>query len=172
MAKSNLVPGHTLIGEGHAFGPEANRWASGTGGKGYAKCSCGATSDVLDSANKRRQWHREHKLQVSSGTAKEASVGLRFADQFDSDIEVENVRLQDQVLRLSDAAERAIIAMRAGANSLDRQEAKIVALRRALMIEWRGNHDERCSPLTEGFCPEQEDCAHPLPDVLSGRSDG
>ena len=61
MPKQLIVPGHTLPMEG-ALG-----WYgfSGRNGPGHGQCSCGATSEVeLANTNRRKQWHREHKLSV------------------------------------------------------------------------------------------------------------
>lgn len=65
---TRLVPGHTLVGEG---APHDNRgyrighWSLGVSGCGRGRCSCGALSPVMQSANQRKQWHREHKAEVS-----------------------------------------------------------------------------------------------------------
>lgn len=68
------VKGHTLAFEGapHAVNESGQvrrvwtHWTGGVGGFGRGYCSCGALSDLLDSAAKRRQWHREHKAEVSA----------------------------------------------------------------------------------------------------------
>lgn len=67
-----IVKGHGLCCEGAAYSRGEggqrhirSRWNS-TSGVGYALCSCGATSDILDSANLRKAWHREHKVEVQS----------------------------------------------------------------------------------------------------------
>jgi hypothetical protein len=61
------LKGHNLIGEGAPFNEFGARkgtsWVR-TSGVGRAKCSCGALSDELDSANKRKQWHRDHKAEI------------------------------------------------------------------------------------------------------------
>lgn len=45
------------------------RW--GTGGVGRAMCACGALSPEMNSATKRKQWHREHKADVARATESE-----------------------------------------------------------------------------------------------------
>ena len=66
------VKGHTLRSEGAAYSRTADgerhtraRWNSASG-VGYGLCSCGATSDILDSAGLRKRWHRNHKAEVVS----------------------------------------------------------------------------------------------------------
>lgn len=70
------VAGHTLRNEGAAFEmwtafpqgearPIRVRW-NGTSGIGFALCSCGARSPILNSANLRKAWHRNHKTEVAS----------------------------------------------------------------------------------------------------------
>lgn len=61
------VERHTLRFEGAPHDDQGNRittnlFGIGVGGEGRAKCSCGALSEVLPSANKRRSWHRTHKV--------------------------------------------------------------------------------------------------------------
>ena len=60
------MKGHGLLFEGapHAV----DRWGKvvrtnpfGVGGVGRGVCRCGAMSDMLDSANQRKAWHRAHK---------------------------------------------------------------------------------------------------------------
>ena len=73
--KANRLTGHVLQAEGAPFQvvvrtetgkPIVERvgsWITTSGtGRGY--CSCGATSDVVDTTTKRRQWHRDHKTQI------------------------------------------------------------------------------------------------------------
>lgn len=70
---SALVKGHTLRCEGAPFERIAQGGSiyarrlnnGGVSGTGRALCSCGATSDVLESGGARKQWHREHKAAVS-----------------------------------------------------------------------------------------------------------
>lgn len=70
MATSALVPGHTLVAEGR--GHEQVRVHIDTlvwrpmyfTRTGRGMCSCGATSQVLRSTGRRKQWHREHKAEV------------------------------------------------------------------------------------------------------------
>lgn len=69
--KTVRVKGHSLIGEGKAHndkgGVEYSASVMGTSGIGRAKCSCGALSGVLVSANLRKQWHRDHKEAIRHG---------------------------------------------------------------------------------------------------------
>lgn len=58
-----LVSGHTLRYEGQPFDGNGKKLHGVREGRG--KCSCGALSDVLDSNNKRKRWHAEHKAEVS-----------------------------------------------------------------------------------------------------------
>ena len=60
------VPGHTLAFEGAPHDAAGVRVAILTGGAGRAKCSCGQLSRDLVSSTARKQWHREHKADVSS----------------------------------------------------------------------------------------------------------
>jgi len=56
----NRLAGHILPNEGRI-----NTNGLGTAQPcGPARCSCGATSGVLHSANARRRWHRQHKDEV------------------------------------------------------------------------------------------------------------
>ena len=58
------LSGHELQYEGAPYdakGRPVNTLYGGSAGDGRAKCSCRALSPVLSSANKRKQWHREHK---------------------------------------------------------------------------------------------------------------
>ena len=66
------VKGHTLRSEGAAYSRGEDgvrhmraRWNT-TSGVGYGLCSCGEVSDILDSANLRKAWHRNHKAEVAS----------------------------------------------------------------------------------------------------------
>lgn len=69
MTSPLRVKGHTLRGEGAAFRNTSGgvvvqeRWYS-IAGSGFGLCSCGARSDILDSANQRKAWHRNHKSAV------------------------------------------------------------------------------------------------------------
>jgi hypothetical protein len=70
---TTLVRGHTLRGEGAAFARPREGWSSGdrrlyvgTGGPGVALCSCGASSDWLQSGAERRRWHAAHKQEMAS----------------------------------------------------------------------------------------------------------
>ena len=70
---SARVPGHTLVAEGapHVVDETKrvvrayNSWG-GIGGYGRGLCSCGAMSDLLDSAHQRKKWHRAHKAEVTA----------------------------------------------------------------------------------------------------------
>lgn len=60
----NRLAGHELRSEGDPFAREGTgpRGTYRLNGRiGQALCSCGAMSDVLDSATKRKKWHRDHK---------------------------------------------------------------------------------------------------------------
>jgi hypothetical protein len=70
MGARLVVKGHTLRGEGAAYEPHERggfrairNW--GTGGTGFAVCTCGVTSEVLSSSTQRRAWHRGHKADVA-----------------------------------------------------------------------------------------------------------
>lgn len=45
---------------GHIL-PHEGRLSAGRQAEGVGVCSCGATSEVLPSANARKRWHAEHK---------------------------------------------------------------------------------------------------------------
>lgn len=66
--RPNLLAGHTLLWEGAAHDDGGQKVRSGyystKGGQGRGKCSCGDLSEVLDSANQRKQWHRDHKARI------------------------------------------------------------------------------------------------------------
>lgn len=69
MQKTQLA-GHGLQFEGAAFEmvggqPQRVRW-QGTGGTGFALCSCGEASPVLTSGGARKRWHRDHKVAVEA----------------------------------------------------------------------------------------------------------
>jgi hypothetical protein len=67
MSRALIVPGHGLVSEGLPHDDEGYpliRNGFSHGGTGRAKCSCGTLSEILDSANKRKQWHRDHKNQI------------------------------------------------------------------------------------------------------------
>ena len=74
---STRLAGHGLWSEGWpvektpGHGPG---WRSLTrrAGPGRALCECGEMSPVLDSANKRKRWHKEHKEQARTGSEREA----------------------------------------------------------------------------------------------------
>ena len=64
------VRGHSLVNEGAPFAFNEsggiNRVGTGVGIGGYGRglCSCGAHSELLDSAYQRKQWHRAHKEEM------------------------------------------------------------------------------------------------------------
>lgn len=65
--------GHGLLFEGAPHAQDhsgrvvrTNTW--GVGGWGRGVCRCGAMSDMLDSANKRKAWHRAHKAGLTADT--------------------------------------------------------------------------------------------------------
>lgn len=63
------MPGHTLVAEGAAHTQEGRRairnsWNT-TSGVGRGLCSCGDTSEVLQTAAARKAWHRQHKHDVA-----------------------------------------------------------------------------------------------------------
>lgn len=62
----SALTGHGLLHEGAAFSGNDYRPYLGTGGTGYARCSCGAKSAVLTSGNLRKAWHRAHKEEIRS----------------------------------------------------------------------------------------------------------
>ena len=69
---SSRVPGHTLAFEGAPHlvtetGSVSRIWKyhGGVSGTGRGLCSCGAMSDLLESAHQRKKWHRAHKAEVS-----------------------------------------------------------------------------------------------------------
>lgn len=67
MGMSNRMKGHALAAEGAPHDLSGRRLSTiygGVSGVGAALCSCGALSDVLDSANVRKAWHRKHKEQL------------------------------------------------------------------------------------------------------------
>lgn len=61
------VSGHTLIDEGAAHDANGRRpYGLSRRGDGHGRCSCGALSERLPSANARKRWHRDHKAAVMS----------------------------------------------------------------------------------------------------------
>jgi hypothetical protein len=82
MDTSTRLPGHVLWSEGWpvettpGHGP-GWRSLSRRAGPGRALCECGEMSPVLDSANGRKRWHREHKDLIRNpapnGLGKESS---------------------------------------------------------------------------------------------------
>lgn len=61
------LSGHELLSEGAPYDGKKRRISSyygGVSGEGRALCSCGALSDFLSSANKRKAWHRAHKEEI------------------------------------------------------------------------------------------------------------
>lgn len=66
------VAGHGLRSEGAPFlvsetGDIVRVGGWGVGGRGRAWCECGELSPICDSAGQRRQWHRDHKAEVTGG---------------------------------------------------------------------------------------------------------
>lgn len=61
------LAGHELRHDGAPHDAEGRVIPPGTitGGDGRALCSCGASSQVMVSGTRRRQWHREHKATVA-----------------------------------------------------------------------------------------------------------
>jgi hypothetical protein len=65
------VVGHALRHEGAPFDRDGKLIHGGgfihTSGVGRARCECGAMSEMLQSANQRKAWHRDvHKPAVAS----------------------------------------------------------------------------------------------------------
>lgn len=70
-AELRVVKGHGLWCEGAPHDENGKRILhgrgyQGVGGEGRAACRCGALSEVLPSAYKRKQWHAVHKAEVAS----------------------------------------------------------------------------------------------------------
>ena len=70
---ANRLAGHTLASEGAPYllneqGEMQRQWKryGGVSGEGRGLCSCGATSEILPSAYRRKKWHRAHKAEVSA----------------------------------------------------------------------------------------------------------
>lgn len=68
---STRLSGHGLWSEGwpvEATPGHGQGWRqmSRRSGPGRALCECGEMSPVLESANQRKRWHKEHKEQVRS----------------------------------------------------------------------------------------------------------
>jgi hypothetical protein len=63
------IAGHALRHEGAPFDRDGHLIYSGgfisSSGVGRARCECGTMSEVLQSANQRKAWHRQHKAEVS-----------------------------------------------------------------------------------------------------------
>ena len=76
------IKGHGLQAEGKPFRPAKRSldvynlpgWTRANGWVGHAVCSCGETSDVLDSDAARKRWHVTHKNEVI-----EALTGVKDA---------------------------------------------------------------------------------------------
>lgn len=69
--KSTRLAGHGLLREGKAY-EKKGRQTHFTGDvKGVGLCECGVTSDVLDSDNARKRWHREHKAAIRAEREKD-----------------------------------------------------------------------------------------------------
>lgn len=77
--KNTRVAGHELQFEGAAYVRTGNYYSrllmASTGGRGVGKCSCGAVSEMLDSGNKRKQWHRGHKTAIQALASTEIPIG-------------------------------------------------------------------------------------------------
>jgi hypothetical protein len=72
MPKNTRLPGHTLRQEGGPFVRDRTTggWYHDLGGwKGVGLCSCGATSEVVDSNNARKRWHAAHKQEIREQAA-------------------------------------------------------------------------------------------------------
>ena len=66
------VKGHTLRAEGAAHEARNSsdratrqKWNS-ISGTGFGICSCGARSPILNTGQERKDWHRDHKREVSA----------------------------------------------------------------------------------------------------------
>lgn len=61
------VKGHAIVKEGQAYNADGSNihydgW--GTAGQGHGKCECGAVSPGSGGRKYRREWHRQHKVEV------------------------------------------------------------------------------------------------------------
>lgn len=69
------LAGHTLPNEGRVHGDDAPF--------GRARCSCGEASEVLNSDNARKAWHREHKQElVKRGARVKAKLIVAHGGRF------------------------------------------------------------------------------------------
>ncbi len=65
MAKANTrLAGHGLRNEGRLY---VEVWGYVSAVAGRATCECGAKSDVLPNAARRKSWHRAHKDEIRHG---------------------------------------------------------------------------------------------------------
>lgn len=75
MPKNTRLAGHTLRSEGMPFvwadWGEGYDWRQPSNWTGKGICSCGATSEMLESNNQRKQWHAAHKAAVRAGMSKQ-----------------------------------------------------------------------------------------------------
>lgn len=60
------ISGHGLVSEGAAHEDRDGHASQVRKYAGFAVCQCGARSPVLPSGAQRKQWHREHKIEVAS----------------------------------------------------------------------------------------------------------
>lgn len=70
-----FISGHGLQREGAPHDARGHLISSrgGVSGKGRAKCKCGELSEVLESGNERKHWHRVHKEEVRKRLQQEAA---------------------------------------------------------------------------------------------------
>lgn len=68
----NRVGGHSLFNEGAAYmRPDypGVGWErvimNSVAGEGVGLCTCGAASEILESGNARKKWHRDHKASLN-----------------------------------------------------------------------------------------------------------
>lgn len=71
MLQGRSMSGHGLLCEGAAHlvnqrGQLVRVDPYGVGGYGRGVCRCGAMSDILDSGNQRKAWHRAHKAGLTA----------------------------------------------------------------------------------------------------------
>lgn len=63
--RNTRLAGHGLQAEGKPYVPgEEELWLRTHQAVGVGLCSCGATSDVVNSDGARKRWHAEHKQAV------------------------------------------------------------------------------------------------------------
>lgn len=75
------VPGHHLVDGGAPFygknRPRPVNIYGGVSGTGFAQCSCGAQSEVLDSGAARKRWHDNHRYEEFAPTEEELAEVYR-----------------------------------------------------------------------------------------------